>query len=601
MKDRRNSMKNSIALSTGAVLLMAPLTGLGFQGRGQGPPLTSGVMTEQRPAPTLTPMPPGRGTLSGRIIDQETDAAVPNARVVVRLLGERNAQGNFPVTPFGQVLTAASDDLFTLNQVPFGTYVVEVDVPGYAGDSGLLKDAARRQMQVSAGRPWFAETFPLTRLGTLSGTVTDENGRPVADQAVMLLRRTDLGDPFLLLPQWVNALTDREGRYRFTSVSRGEYVVSLYFRSTTVPVAVSETFRKTLQTSEAVRMIERFEDSRAPLPQPVPFSSAAPVGEPGLTVDGFHFSVEDGARRVRPVLASLDGAITGLASTYLPGVTSLADARWISVTPGVNLTGLDIRVRRQKTSRVSGVLTGPGDAASYVALRLVPDGLDRMEQAAIGEAARTITDAAGRFTFLGIPPGRYTLVGHVSPFAPGGELRAGAGSLRFGPDGNLLPRVLQRWAKHPVVIADDDVSDLKVPLLDPFSVSGRVEVIASGDVPPPAPESIRVYLSRTNGQNITSIKMVTITNGQFSLGPFFPDEYRLRAEVPQPWRVESIVVGGRDVAAGTIKLVDRSITEVVVTLTSTARYVAALKASLVFCDAAYDTLTDATMAAPTGR
>src|SRR5690349_13708519 len=147
-------MKVSSKFCAVAILLMMPLTGLGFQGRGQGPPLTSGVMTEQRPAPPMQPLPPGPGKLSGRIIDQETNAAVPNARVVARLLGEATGEFTRAMTPFGSVLTAGSDGLFTINQVPFGDYVVDVDVPGYAGDAGIFKDVGRRQMQVSAGRPW---------------------------------------------------------------------------------------------------------------------------------------------------------------------------------------------------------------------------------------------------------------------------------------------------------------------------------------------------------------------------------------------------------------------------------------------------------------
>ena len=488
----------------------------------------------------------------------------------MQLLGQVTGEFTRAMTPFGTVLTTGPDGLFTISQVSFGDYVVEVQVPGYTGDDSVFKDISRRQIQISAGSPSASYTFALSRLGTLSGTVVDENGQPQVDQAVMLFKKTELGDPFLIMPDWNNALTDSKGKYQFTSVPKGEYVVGLYFRSTTVPVAVTETYRKALQTSEAVPMTERLEDSRAILPVRVSFSAAAAVGEPGLTIDGFEMSLEDGARRPRPIEALPDGGVTGLPSTYLPGVTSLADAKWISVASGASLAGLDIRVQRQKTARVSGVLTGPGDAARFVALRLVPDGLDRMEQAAIGEAARTITDGSGHFTFLGIPPGRYTLVGYVSPFASGGVLRAGTGSIRFGPDGKILPRVLQRWARQSVSVAEGDVTDLKVPLLDPFSVGGRVNVIAAGDVASPPPESVRLYLSRATGQNITPLVRATIANGQFLLGPVFPDGYRLRVDVPQPWRVASIVADGKDIA-DTVMLVDRNLSGVVITLTSEKR------------------------------
>lgn len=146
------------ALLGAAAFLPVQVNGLGFQDRG----LTSGVIVQQRRTPNFEPLPPGPGILSGRIIDRETAAPLPGARVIVRLLGEATAQFTYPSTPFGRVLTAEPDGLFTVSQVTFGDYVVDVEVPGYTGDDSIFRNVSRRQMRVSAGRPLSTETFRLS-------------------------------------------------------------------------------------------------------------------------------------------------------------------------------------------------------------------------------------------------------------------------------------------------------------------------------------------------------------------------------------------------------------------------------------------------------
>jgi hypothetical protein len=479
------------------------------------------------------------------------------------LLGAPVGQFGLAQTPFGRVLTTDKNGEFVIAQTSLGNYSVEVEMAGYADATGFIMGGSRRTMRLTEAQPSATETFPLSRLGTLEGTVVDVKGQPLADQAVQLFRR-DRGLGSMTLPEPPKAITDSTGRYRFTSVPPAEYIVGVDFRSTTMPVSVSETYRRSLQTPDGDRMTSRLEDSYAPMPRPLPSSLNLTIGE-------FQFSVEDAARRLRPVDVSSSGKIMAVASTYAPGVTSFAEARTYPMAAGQNLTGVDIKVTRLATVRVSGSLTGPDATTSHVGLRLVPKGVDNVDRASFGDAARTVTDARGQFTFLGVLPGHYTIEGYVLVYPPGGQMKQGS-SIPVGPDGYALRKQVQRWAKLAIDVSTEDVAGLSLPLSAPFFVTGRVVYVVAGESGPPRPvqAGVRLYLLRRTGQQASSPSGTTAADGTFSLGPAFPDKYQLVAEAGTPWKVVSIVANGRDVTNQIIDL-DRDITDVVITITNASR------------------------------
>ena len=436
-------------------------------------------------------------------------------------------------------------------------------MPGYADGTTFIVGGSRRTMRLTEAQPSAMDTFPLSRLGTLEGTVVDDKGEPQADQAVMLFRRS-IGLGSVTLPEATKAITDSAGRYRFTSVPPAEYIAGVDFRSTTIPASVSDTYRRTLQSVESDVLAARLQDSHAPVPRPIPPSLSLTMGE-------FQLSVEDGARRLRPVAVSATGRIMGVASTYAPGVTSFAEAGTYPLAPGQSLTGIDIKIRRLATVRVSGVLTGPEGTTSYLGLRLVPKGADNIDRASFGDAAQTVTDAKGQFNFLGVLPGRYTLESYVLVYPTGAQFKPGS-SIPVGPDGVPLRRQVQRWAKLPIDVASEDIAGLSVPLKAPFFVTGRVDYVLAGDSAPPRPvqAGIRLYLTRRTGQQASSPSTTTSTDGAFSLGPAFPDKYQLNAEAGAGWRVLSIVANGRDITNQVIDL-ERDLTGVVITLTNATR------------------------------
>lgn len=467
---------------------------------------TDGVIVRQAAAPVLQAIPAGPGNLSGKAVDRESSAPLPAARVIVRWLGPQVGANSFAQTQYGRVLTTDAEGAFVVPAVAYGNYVVEISQPGYADGDAFLAGPSRRTMQVTDGKPAATETFPLSRLGTLEGMVVDEAGQPQPDHAVMLYRRrTGLGP--LVLPEIARALTGDDGRFRFTHVPPSPYIVGLDFRVTTIPV----------------------------------------TGD-------FRVVIEDGARRQRRVEMS-DGRMMTMASTYAPGVTSFAEAEVHTLAAGQQLSGVSITVRKQAGVRVSGTLTGPPGTTAHVGLRLVAEGADDIDRASVGDAALTVTDTNGDFTFIGVAPGRYDLEAMVL-VEP---------AIRSAP---AMRPDLQRWAKVSLDVTKGDIEGLSVPLHDPLMVRGRAVFVTPGNEgnPRPVQAGIRIHLNRRSEQQASSPFTATYTDGTFVLGPAFPGRYELSADVSAPWRVLSIVSEGRDITKQVFDL-RQSLDDVVITLT----------------------------------
>jgi hypothetical protein len=546
-------------------VLLGPITALTLQ---RGPGLNGVVVSPPPPPSALEPLPVGPGTISGRAIDQDTKVPIASATAVIRLLGGRPAVAVTPnarALQGGRVVTTDADGRFTADQIPLGDYAVTVSAAGWASVGTALATTSGKTMRLSAEQPTATADFVFSRLGSIGGTVRDDQGRPVADVVVRLLERTPptapaLAPPLMVRPIPFNALTDGTGVYRFTSVAPGSYFVCVYFRSTTMPASVLEMYRLAIQAHDENRVLASLQDSESPVPRPLP---------PGLSFKAgpLELSIDDAQQRLQAVSIGTDGRILVPQTTYHPSGLSLEDAGLITLAAGGIRTDVDIRMRAQPTVRVSGRLTGAEGETRYIGLRLLTTGSDQLYRTLPVEAGLTVSDVDGRFTFLGIPAGSYALEGFSSPYPPG-ETRPGS-NIPVGPDGILLRRALRSWVRSDLTVGQTDVTDLSLAVRKPLSVRGRLEFVdASGSPTParPATGGIRLSLAPATGQRISFATTSDVTDGAFSLGPAFPAKYTLRAAVMGPWRVASIMSGGKNIADQTIELTDRDLTDVVITL-----------------------------------
>ena len=139
-----------------------------------------------------------------------------------------------------------------------------------------------------------------------------------------------------------------------------------------------------------------------------------------------------------------------------------------------------------------------------------------------------MSDATGRFTLLGVPPGEYVLT-HANTF---------------------LSRAIQQgqpayWISQPVTVGADDLSDLTVALRPALRVEGRIEfrgeqharrrAIAGITFETPFGEPGQFSAQATKGATLT---FATVAAG---------GQYIVRPYEMGGWFVQSVTLGGKDI------------------------------------------------------
>ena len=160
---------------------------------------------------------------------------------------------------------------------------------------------------------------------------------------------------------------------------------------------------------------------------------------------------------------------------------------------GASKRGVDFQLQPVPAVKVSGRVEGAGDAASML-LRLMPVG---SEQLGLGsEAATTIVERDGSFTFLNVPSGDYTLLAQAVvaemtsgsgdaalPDAPGFAAGAGQPGMAMGLQGLNYSSHTGRtsvWGRAGVAVGASDVTDVVVPMHPSVTVRGRVVMAPGG-------------------------------------------------------------------------------------------------------------------------
>jgi hypothetical protein len=179
---------------------------------------------------------------------------------------------------------------------------------------------------------------------------------------------------------------------------------------------------------------------------------------------------------------------------FYPAAVRLADASSIELKAADERGGIDISLRAATTSSISGTVTGPPDALTGLVLRLMPDGLEDL--GAGSEVATATIGSDGRFSFLNVPIGSYTLdvrrtvseLQYRTPLAtlalpipttPGAPGRGGgSGSVSSGPYGANYSLQTTRgsgayFARMKVAVAARPVTDLTVALQRAGTMRGR--------------------------------------------------------------------------------------------------------------------------------
>jgi hypothetical protein len=279
---------------------------------------------------------------------------------------------------------------------------------------------------------------------------------------------------------------------------------------------------------------------------------------------------------------------------YYPGTLSQAEAAPLGIVAGQELNGIDVQVRLVATARVEGTITGAdGRPAAGVSMHLAST--EPGQTAAIGpKFTNSTTD--GKFSFVNVPPGRYTLTARGGsgggPRTPLGDfmvpapiaIPAGAPPPPPPPPpppmhGGSGPTL---YASSEVDVNGENVTDLSLTLQEAMTVTGRVVFLGKTLAPPPNLSSTRIALAQMHtGGVILGVPAATVDQtGAFKITGVAPGKYRLTASIPgggsfaggsgagAGWALRSAVVDGRDVLDTPIDVrPGQSLQNVVVTFT----------------------------------
>jgi hypothetical protein len=272
---------------------------------------------------------------------------------------------------------------------------------------------------------------------------------------------------------------------------------------------------------------------------------------------------------------SRGGRIYLYPTQYHPASPTAAGASLIALRSGEERAAIDIRLALTPTFFVSGTVRGPDGPAKAVLL-LVPDSDDLSTDTGF-ETATTMSDASGRFLFIGVPDGRYRLRAIIAQVPATGASRGVARPAAPDPSGKPTPTPVPSlggftlWATQSISVGSSDVTDLSITLRPGFRISGRAEFV--GARARPAAEMLRRLSATFDPADARPLLASTVVRGQFddqgrlSSYQLAPGRYYVRITNPPPgWTLKSATVNGRDVSNVPLSL-DADVAGLIVTFT----------------------------------
>jgi Carboxypeptidase regulatory-like domain len=540
--------------------------------------LTAGTDAGQLPSTsgTQSDEPPGTGVIVGQVIDPGSGRGVPGA--IVSIAGPpttpvlQNPSAPLP-TPNPASLTTA-DGRFLFRDLRKGTYFITASKPGYlAGAHGARRPGvSSAPIDLDDGEHVTDALVPVWKWGTLSGTVTDEAGEPVVGLEVRAYRR-GIASGRRQFSASVLGSTDDRGEYRISNLMPGEYVVAAVGMQSSLPMAVAETLRDTMQGAgpdpTRTSILSAMFEAGARTPPMMPgMPNAVQVGSSLQTVTG----------PVPPPVTD-EARVLTYPTTFHPATRTLREATVLTLRSGEDRTGIDFDLKPLRATRVSGTIVGPDGPGALIAVRLEPaDGDIVIEPEAV-----TMTDASGAFVFPSVPSGQYVLRASrvPRPTAAGGPMtivQSGGMTISSvgGPAPALPPPVSTDptlWAAVPLAVGQTALTGMTITLQTGSRVSGRIVFEGTSDRPDSTQmQRIPILLEPEGGAlNLRAVPPGRVdADGNFSTGGVPGGRYFVRPPVlPPNWhfkeaRYESIdladvaiALEGKDVSGVTIVFTDR--------------------------------------------
>jgi hypothetical protein len=394
--------------------------------------------------------------------------------------------------------TATSDDdgRFAFAGLPAGTYDLSSTKPGFLKSSygSTRPERAGTPIALGDGRQLTGLALGIWRGGVIAGTLTDAKDRPLP-RAPVAARRLPFENGVRVL--------EKANVASVLTDDRGEYRL---FGLPPGEYAV-------ICTLGAVQ-------SAAPAPSP-------------------------------------SDATLGYTPTYFPGTAVASDLVPVSIGAGEERTGVNFAIQPVPVATVAGTIVAP-DASPLASLQPRITLTAEAESSGLVFTRGALVGADGRFTFAGVPPGRFTVSALAAP-------------RRLAAD---TPVTTGWWAETEITVDGHNVSGVGLTLQPCVTVSGRV-VFEGTSAPPAAGSAVALKLTPVHGaQPVVDLRTVPSPDRTFSTTGAVPGEYLILASLidgaspVRGWNLKSIVINGKDVTDVPVAIVAGSpVGDVVVSLT----------------------------------
>jgi len=516
----------------------------------------------QAGAPGAPQPSPPTGLILGRAIDAVTSR--PLAAVTVAVAS--GAPGG-PALPAGatRVLTD-TEGRFVLRDLPAGTFTITATKPGYvAGAYGKRSASGTGQpLELGDDDRRGDVTIALWKYGVIGGRVVDEASEPMPGVQVRVLRRSVVAGEWRLSQTANQPTTDDRGLYRIDSLVPGQYIVGVVSAVAAMPTDLYENYVQAVSSGTSSEF-SRSVDPAASLSPGAAFRMGDQVVLPGM--------IGIGAAQSLPV-APEDGARLFVYPTlFYPSVPTVTQAELISVAPGSERPNIDFQLRPAPSLTISGSVLGPDGPLPNTALQLLPSGAEVLQREYGFEAATTVSNRRGGFTFLGVVPGQYLIRVVRTPQRPQSTssgitsvVQVGSTTITsFSTVGQAQPPIPTEPTLSgalSVSVGQNDVSGLTVVLHPGARIAGRVEFNGSAQKPAPAAlAQISLLVDPSDGHSAGSLSSNSLLSrlqvdaqGLVHSYQFPAGKYTVRSGGVVGWTFAGAFLDGKDVSVTPFEL-----------------------------------------------
>ena len=162
---------------------------------------------------TEAPKEPTKGSLAGTVVKDPDDEPIKKA--IIEMIAENQGEGG------NYTATSDAEGRFTIADILPGRYRVMVERTGYVGVDKKKKRSQGWMLSIEAGQQIKDQKLHMLAAAIVTGRVLDEDGDPMSNVNVSVLRRKGKS-----LEPLGSAATNDLGEYRIGGMLAGKYYLS---------------------------------------------------------------------------------------------------------------------------------------------------------------------------------------------------------------------------------------------------------------------------------------------------------------------------------------------------------------------------------------